>query len=166
VNHLRVAYFDNQDIQNWSLEHPYKSPFGEITLALPQPSPTPRHAAVSWSERGVQTREFPWVELDSSLQWRAFRRTTEFVRRKGGRPFVIVGPLNEHMLAASSRKRYGELKQETIARMQEAEIPCYAPPLLPSDLYGDASHPLAAGYARLAEQLHADESFQRWLGER
>jgi hypothetical protein len=34
------------------------------------------------------------------------------------------------------------------------------PPPLPSELYGDASHPLAAGYKQLAGQLANDPFFR------
>ena len=35
--------------------------------------------------------------------------------------------------------------------------------LLPSDEYADLSHPLSAGYERLAEEIVASESFGNWL---
>ena len=35
--------------------------------------------------------------------------------------------------------------------------------LLPSEQYADASHPLAAGYRSLAEQLVKDEAFAAFL---
>jgi hypothetical protein len=34
------------------------------------------------------------------------------------------------------------------------------PPALPGNLYSDASHPLAEGYAMLAKQLFENESFR------
>jgi hypothetical protein len=163
VNHLRVAYFDSQDLHTWSLEHPYNNPFHRITLRLPLPDSQPRHSPVPWSQRGVKRQDFPWVDLDSSLQWGAFRRTAELVRRRGGDLFVMVGPLNEHMLTDQSRARHGLLRNGVEAWLEQAGIPHYAPRLLPSSQYGDASHPLAAGYAQLARELLADEAFQRWL---
>jgi hypothetical protein len=111
-------------------------------------------------------QDFPWFDLDSSFQWGAFRRTAELIQRRGGRLFVIVGPLNAHMLNRPSRERHGLLKSQVEAWLEESGIPFCAPRLLPSELYADASHPLAPGYAQLAEEVYADEAFRRFLGER
>ena len=45
------------------------------------------------------------------------------------------------------------MKSEVVNWLEEAKAPYYAPAALASELYGDASHPLAAGYAELARQL-------------
>ena len=42
-------------------------------------------------------------------------------------------------------------------------IPHAVPAALASDLYADASHPLADGYRVLADRLYEDESFRRFL---
>ena len=39
--------------------------------------------------------------------------------------------------------------------LKERKIPYYAPEALPSEQYGDASHPLGSGYALLAKELVA-----------
>jgi hypothetical protein len=166
LNHVRIVYFAGQDLHSWSLEHPCDNPLNNITFAVPQPAAKPRHSAEDWRERGIKVQDFPWVDLESSLQWRAFRRTTDLIRRRGGRLFVLVGPLNQHMLEPASRSRGQALRSQVVTWLRDRGIPHLAPPVLPSPLYGDASHPLAPGYAQLAEAMLTDEAFQRWLSRR
>ena len=42
------------------------------------------------------------------------------------------------------------------------EVP---PAALPTDFYGDASHPLPEGYRTMAAQLLKDGAFTAWLGQ-
>ena len=73
---------------------------------------------------------------------------------------VLVGPFNEHLLTAGSRRRYQRVKSGIPAWLRQEGIPHAAPPALPSAEYGDASHPLAAGYRRLAGELVQDAHFR------
>jgi hypothetical protein len=57
------------------------------------------------------------------------------------------------MLEPESLRRYQKMKSEIVSWLEQANVLHHAPPALASDLYGDASHPLAAGYAELARQL-------------
>jgi hypothetical protein len=155
ANHLQQAYFDRTDIPTWTLERPYDNPWDAVRRGLPPPDDLLRHEPVPWTERGITKQNFPWVDPGSSLQWRFFRRAIEILQRRGNRVFVLVGPFNEHMLNETSRRRYREVKAAIEAGLSVMEIPYFAPPPLPSELYGDASHPLAAGYAALARQLSA-----------
>jgi len=162
--HLRVAYFQDADIPAWTVDHPYECPASAITFELPSPDepPSPKPVAESWTKKGVAKFGPPWVDLATSFQWRSFRRTVEILRRRGNRVFVVLGPFNEHMLKDESRETYQEMKREVEAWLQGQRIPHYIPPPLPSDLYADASHPLAEGYALLAKQLLNDEAFARF----
>jgi lysophospholipase L1-like esterase len=165
VNHLRVAYFDSQDIASWTLEHPYKNPISQMRLESLQPKSKPHSQPISWLERGIQTQDIPWIGLDTSLQWQAFRATVELLRQRGNNVFVIVGPFNEHMLTGASRNRYRTMVEHVESWLGEHAVPFYAAPQLPSHEYADASHPLSAGYARLAEEVYESAGFQRWLSD-
>jgi hypothetical protein len=57
------------------------------------------------------------------------------------------------MLAPSSRAEYREILVEVEDWLKERKLPYYLPPLLPSELYADLSHPLGQGYARVAQGL-------------
>jgi hypothetical protein len=163
VHHLRISFFDHLDLPTWSAEHPYANPLRRIRLGIPQPADKPHSDPISWLERGIQPQDFPWIDLDTSFQWRAFREMAELLRDRGNRLFVLVGPFNEHMLTGPSRQRYEAMKREVEAWLSAEKIPHYVPAPLPSDEYADASHPLAVGYARLASQMAATEAFQQWL---
>jgi hypothetical protein len=59
-----------------------------------------------------------------------------------------------------SLERYQAVKNTITDWLRAQQIPFAAPAPLPSNEYGDASHPLAVGYRRLAEELLADPSFR------
>ena len=163
ARHLSLAYFGGATIPVWSTEHPYRSPLRGITLELPTSS-APRHDnAEPWTARGIKTHAFDWVPTDDSLQWRFFRDTVLRLRSRGNRVFALVGPLNEHMIAPESRDAYDLVKAEAAAWLADERIPHAVPAALPTALYADASHPLAEGYRRLAQQLSADPGFESWL---
>jgi hypothetical protein len=93
------------------------------------------------------------VPLEHSTQWRFFQQCVRTLTRRGNRVFVVVGPLNEHMLDDASRAAHGQLRRGVAAWLEQQRIPFDAPALLPSELYADASHPLAAGYEQMAKRL-------------
>jgi hypothetical protein len=163
VNHLRVADFDSLDVHSWTLENPYKNPIERISLDPTRPKNEPHSQPIAWTLRGIQAQDIPWIDVDTSLQWQAFRATAEMLRDRGNRVFVIVGPINQHMLSDESRERYVAMTQQVESWLDANKIANYAATPLPSEEYADASHPLSAGYARLAEQVYDHAGFQQWL---
>lgn len=154
TKHLQAAYFEGDDIHTWSLDHPYENPLARITRRLPAPEEEPlRHEAIPWTERGIKPQPFEWVAPEESFQWKMFRRAVEILRGRGCTVRVLVGPFNEHMIAPEGRAGYDRLKAAVEAWLTAEGIPYDAPPPLPSELYGDASHPLTEGYERLAALL-------------
>ncbi|HOZ50115.1 MAG TPA: hypothetical protein PLO37_26280 [Candidatus Hydrogenedentes bacterium] len=163
VNHVTVAYFDNTDPATWTRENPYANPFSRVTLELPQPSIEPRHEDKPWYDSGITPVPFEWVPADESLQWRFFQAAVDTLTARGNRVFVLVGPFNEHLIAEESRPAYADIKEAIAAWLDEAGLPHAIADVLPSELYGDASHPLAAGYAELAERLWNTPAFREFL---
>jgi hypothetical protein len=159
TTHLQQAYYDRTSIPDWTLEHPYDNPLTPLTHSLPAPERSLRHLPQPWYKSGITPQDFPWVDPETSLQWQGFRRVVEILQRRGNQVFVLVGPFNEHMLTPKSRERYQIVKAAIDAWLKEKQVPHLSPEPLPSELYGDASHPLAAGYARLARQLVDDPFF-------
>jgi hypothetical protein len=153
ANHLQQAYFEKMDIPSWTLEHPDSNPLRLLTEGLPPAADHPQHEAIPWNERGIKPQDFAWVDLGTSLQWSSFVRTIEILKARDNAVFVLVGPFNEHMLTDKSRRSYGQLKADIAAQLRARGVAFLAPPPLPSELYGDASHPLAAGYVLLAKQV-------------
>ena len=179
VSHLQNAYFEQKSIPKWTLEEAsgdpprypnvYGNPFSRISLTVPRELPndpqrgprSPRHKP--WSADGTGTTRFEWVSLDKSLQWQAFQRVTETLRERGNDVLVVLGPFNEHIMAAENRPAYRRIHEAILAWLSANRIPYVAPEPLPSDLYADASHPLTQGYQRLANRLHGDSAFQIWM---
>lgn len=162
VSHLRTRYFSGQDLQTWSVTHPYDNPLAQFH-SPPAETEEQRHKPVPWTEQGIQPQDMPWIDLATSLQWSAWRETLETLRSRRNRVLVLIGPVNEHLLQDASRERYQALRHTVEQWLKEHDVPSIAPQALPSDEYGDASHPLAAGYARLAQTLIDDPVFQAWL---
>jgi len=163
IRHLRTLYFGSMTLQDWSLEHPYRNPLGQVRLALPLPEDAPKSRPVPWEERGMGKQDFPWVEAEESFQWLSFRKTVRLLLSRRNRVFVVIGPLNAHMLTDASLKRYHSLRRAMEMWFEENGIACWAVPTLPSEYYADASHPLKDGYARVAAELLDAEPFQHWM---
>ncbi|HEV3028752.1 MAG TPA: hypothetical protein VG457_14330 [Planctomycetota bacterium] len=153
TSHLQAAYFGSSNIPRWTLEHPYENPLQAVTGKLPPSGDELRHEPISWSARGITKQNMPWVDLPGSLQWASFRRAVDVLQKRGNTVMVVVGPFNEHLLTDASREKYAAMKRGIEDWLKERGIPWIAPTLLPSDYYGDASHPLSAGYALLAKEL-------------
>lgn len=161
--HLRIAYYGNQAVPVWTMESPYANPLAPLTGDVPADGDSPPSDPVPWEERDLRLQDFDWVGLDESLQWRFFRETVETLQRRGNEVFVILGPFNEHMLTPESQRTYRELRSGMVAWFDSRGLPYAAPEPLPSELYADASHPIAVGYERFAQQLLANQPFYSFL---
>ena len=166
ARHVQVVWFENLDIPTWSIEHPYTNPYSRIG-ALPEPLTEARHGNLPrpWFETGIDKQDMPWMALDGSLQWQAFQRIISLMQQRGNSVFVFVGPFNEHVLLPDSGVRYSALTAGVSQWLSDHQIPHHIHEPLPSALYGDASHPLAEGYAQMADALIADPAFEKWRGE-
>jgi hypothetical protein len=160
TNHLQVAYFDSRSVPSWTLDHPYENPARAVTLRGLSASEDSRHGPENWKEQGIAPQPFEWVDPAKSLQWRCFREAVDLLRRRGNRVFVLVGPFNEHMIAPEGREGYDRLKRAIAGWLAREAVPCLVPEALSSELYGDASHPFAAGYQELARQIWSHAFFR------
>ncbi len=161
ASHLRITRFDGVDFPSWTLENPYTVSIPE-RLAVAADS-APQRDPKPWTERGMVKQNFPWVTLDTSLQWQLFGEMLGVLNARGNHVFVLVGPFNEHLLEDESRAKYAQIKNDIEAWLSKEDVPFYIPEPLPSELYADASHPLSEGYAALADQLLEKPTFQRFL---
>jgi hypothetical protein len=103
------------------------------------------------------------VDLDASLQWRAFQRLVRELCARGNSVLVVVGPFNEHMVADENRAAYFKLRDGVTEWLKQNRIPNVIPDTLPGELYADASHPLTRGYQVLGKEILSDPQFQNWL---
>jgi hypothetical protein len=165
ADHMQIAYFDNSDLPTWTISHPNGNPAGAVTLKPPSPDEpsAPKPDLRRWTLKNIGQFDPPWVDLDDSFQWRYFLHTIKILTDRGNRVFVVIGPFNEHMLAKNARTNYAKMIAKAETRLGQHSIPHYAPAPPPSETYADASHPLGAGYARMAQDLLGDEAFIRFL---
>ena len=160
TNHLQQAYYERTDIPGWTLAHPYDNPLLPLTKSLPPSGNELRWLQQPWYKKSKGKLAYEWFDpRRSSLQWDAFGEVVEILQSRGNRVFVIVGPLNEHMLTKESMARYQKVKDMIASSLTAKRIPHLIADVLPSEQYGDASHPLPEGYARLAAMLWDDPSF-------
>jgi len=159
-SHLKINYFGSMDLPTWTLEHPYESPLKAVAFDLRTSADYDQNEHVPWTEKGIAKADFQWVGLATSLQWSFFKQTVELLKARRNTVFVLVGPFNEHMLKEDSHNVYRKMKSEIEAWLQQNNVPYYMPPVLPSEFYRDASHPLSEGYEMLAKQLFENQSFK------
>jgi len=182
IGHLQNAYFDQKSIPQWTLQddgndppkypNGWRNPLAQLKAGIPaEPAVDPQRGPASprhkpWNADGAEAGDFEWVELDASLQWQAFQRIVQMLHARGDDVLVIVGPFNEHMIAADQRATYHAMRSRIAAWLAKNGVAAVVPQTLPSDLYADASHPLTAGYARLAREIWEQPAFRNWLGAR
>jgi hypothetical protein len=161
TGHLRIAYLQGMDLPTWTMQNPCGNPLAALTTSLPEPKNAEADQGASWLDAGGQKRSMAWVDLDGSLQWLFFRTAVQQLQARGNHVFVLVGPFNEHMLTAENAAVLGTIKAGIDRWLTENHIPHLIAAPLPSALYADSSHPLAAGYELLAQQLAGDPGFQK-----
>jgi len=162
TSHLRCAYWENMGLHTWTLEHPVANPLTPLRAGLPAPLPAGEPVPPQRPDAEARKQNPAWVEPENSLQWRFFQRSILWLRERNCDVFVLVGPFNEHTLGEQSIARYAGINSEIEAWLQTHEVPHLIPPPLPAAYYVDASHPVAQGYALLANQLSQDASFRSW----
>lgn len=160
--HMQIAYFEGDALPPWTIKHPYANPLAAVTLELPSPSEPPRPvpSATSWTEKRLSRFSPDWVDLETSFQWKCFRQTIETLQRRRNRVFVLIGPFNETMLTDEGLRGYQKIRSEAEVWFTANRVAYYAPSVLPSEVYADGSHPLAEGYAVLAEKLFKSKTFR------
>ena len=179
VNHLQSAYYDDRSIPAWTLvddggdppryPNSYKFPLKQIALTVPSaPRDDPQRGTGSsrhqpWTSTIKSPTQFEWVDLETSLQWGAFRRLVETLRARGNKVLVVLGPFNEHIIAEASLPPYRKMTSDIQSWLKGSNVLTVAPLVLPSELYADASHPLTQGYELLARKLYEEPTFQKWL---
>ena len=165
ANHVRSIYFENLNLQDWTMMNPYKNPMGAITLEVPGPGEEAKSRPVSWEKRRIGKQDFPWVQPEESLQWRSFTRLIELLMSRDNKVFVLLGPFNPYLLTERSLAKYNAVKGQMEDWLRAKGAGYFSVPDLPSRHYADASHPLKEGYVQIAGALFQDESFQQWMGE-
>lgn len=168
AEHIRIAYFSSTkgpSLFKWAIENPYRNPRGAVTIRLPSGEPIPPETeAIPWSKSTKYGQFDPdWVELDKSLQWAAFRRTIDLLKSRGNNVFVLVGPYNEHMIKENGREKYRSVVAGYRKWLEENKVKHLVAETLPSDMYADSSHPLADGYAAVADQLLKNAEFRAFV---
>ena len=161
--HVQTAYYERMSVYDWTLRRPYRCPFAPLAEAPPGPTVEPHVEPTDWRSRGLAPADFDWVDAERSYQWAMFRRMLELLRSRENDVLVVVSPFNRHMLTEAGRAGHDRLLKGTISWFEANNISYITLTTLPSDEYADASHPLAAGYERLAKELRASAEYREWM---
>lgn len=149
------------DFLAWSLDHPYESPLKAISAALPPSEDSKYQVLVPWTRvENDLLRDF-WGDPDTHPEWLAFERLIGLLESRDNKILVVLGPMNEHMMASVMRASYLSLRAKLAKRLEARGVATFTPSLLPSDTYADICHPLAPGYELMAKELLQRES--AWL---
>ena len=178
VNHLQVAQLESRSLPEWTLAtdgkwppaypNTYANPLAILIAPIPgEQSSDPERGPDSerhkpWFERGMKAQTYQWVPLADSLQWAAFQRVVRRLRAWKCDLLVVLGPFNVHMVEEGDRERFVAISSAVQQWFFENGVGYVAPEALPTELYGDASHPLTGGYERLAQVLVHNDTFSAW----
>lgn len=160
TNHLKIVYFENMTVHDWSIENPYANPLGALTFEVPAATSDPKSRP-----RRVRKQDFPWAKLEESSQWRSFKEMVSILRSRGNDVFVLFVSFNPYILTEESLARYNVMRGEAEGWLTEEGIAYYLVSDLPPEMYADASHPLKEGYEKIALDLHKDGGFREWMRE-
>lgn len=145
MRHFRAAYCANRDVKQ------VIAAGDKFTHYDPAERRPLVNGKVTWEQNGIKKQDWPWVSVNSSRQYAAFRRVIALLKQRGNKVTVVLGTVNPHMQTPGSLERCHKLRAEVRADLEKSGVACIDLPELESGEYADASHPLAAGYRKLAE---------------
>ena len=79
--------------------------------------------------------------------------------KNGNEVVILLGSINPFMQTPECLERYRWIMAQAEEKLRMPEVKLVVLPELPSEEYGDSSHPLATGYERLANCLLEKELF-------
>lgn len=150
LHHVRVAGFNNDDIKNYVARNPDRNPFADLPFTI-NPSETARgNGRINWYDSGIPTQNWPWVQPADSRQFAAFTELADLLKERKNDVTVVLGTINPYMQDKETLERYHKVRAEAAKRLTNSGFKVIDLPELPSADYADASHPLPAGYTKLA----------------
>ena len=156
LHHCRTAFLDNEDFKTRLAKHPAENPFARCKFTFdPGEKKKNANSRVTWKQAGIPKQDWPFVGVDRSRQFRSFRAVIRELENRGNRVRVVLGTLNPHMQTPESLARYRKLRAEVEEDLKRSGTAFIDLPELESSEYADASHPLAAGYRKLADFMSA-----------
>ena len=164
--HWRITWMDGKPWEGRLLGGTGTVARATIGRTLAGPDEKAPVEPVTWRKGGGKTAGVPWSSLDQSRQAAAFLELIRLLQARGNSVFVLVGSYNTHMLTPDNIAVYEKVLAGMKERLNGIKVPLLSLPVLETDLYGDASHPLPAGYEWIADFLIRDQGFRDWMGVR
>lgn len=153
LNHIRITFFNNEDFNQWIVDHPYDNPFSKISFDIDPVAKNNINNTIDWEQKGITKQDWDWMPLAQSKQWQAFKRVIQVLKDRNNEILVMVGPINPYLLSEKSLGKYRGLQNDICDWLKQEKIDYLLVPDMPSKMYADASHPLAPGYDLIVKQL-------------
>lgn len=153
MNHIHAAYFDNMSLWRWTIDNPYENPLKIFSKGIQFEDNKPHSPPAPWTTKGIGEQDYAWVELDKSYQWSSFKKAINILKSRNNEVLVIVGPFNGYMMTKECLVHYQAVRSEIESWLKQNNVSYYTALKLPSELYADASHPVAEGYRLIAEEM-------------
>ena len=147
MRHFRAAYCANRDVKKVIAAG---DKFAHYDPAERRPLV---NGKATWEQNGIKKQNWPWVGIGNSRQYAALRHVIALLQERGNRVTAVLGTVNPHMQTPESLERYHKLRAEVKADLKNSGVKFIELPELASGEYADASHPLAAGYRKLARHM-------------
>jgi hypothetical protein len=165
TNHLRLCQFDNKSFGQWVIDNPDRNPFAQLSLRIDAASKQNASRVEDRQQQDLGVRDWRWVTLTESLQWKYFVKTVRLLQKRGNEVFVMLGSINPHMMTPESLRRYRTLQSELAGWLDQHNPDYFTVPDMPSSFYTDASHPTERGYGAIAEQMLDNNKFRHWISK-
>lgn len=164
LNHIRLAFFDNEDFREWMVENPYANPLKELgkKLEITEKEKT-ANSNDDWSKKGITPQNWDWIPPEKSRQWKALTEIINILQRNNNKVLVMLGPINPYILTPESLSKYRKLQNEMKDFLDKKNVASYIVPDMPSETYADASHPLEKGYQIIADKLYETDFVKKAL---
>ncbi|MCG2658935.1 MAG: hypothetical protein L6437_01645 [Kiritimatiellae bacterium] len=163
VHHIRLVYYENMDIKNWSLLHPAELPVPCTGIKLKSILTEDRKTDIQTDKRAARREDLSWVRLENSYQWAHFKKIIDILNSRNNAVFVLIGPFNPDVLTEEGLKGYMQIRQDVETWLDKQGLPYHIVSEMPPEYYADATHPLGQGYETIAEQLMGNSAFRDWL---
>ena len=159
LNHIRGVWYENKPLPAWMTDNPDRlNPFSAIGSVVSAAEVERLTRNVAWNSGMTVDTAFNWVMPYQSRQWEAFKSVCELLAERGNEVTVIAGVFNTYMLTNENAKVYERLLSIVEDELDELGIKyILLDDVVGEDEFGDASHPLVAGYEAMAETIIDEE---------
>jgi len=160
IDHIRLTRFAEKSFYLWTIDNP-----GERIINYFSHIENEFKAPNGIDPDKMQEQNIEWVSTEKSLQWRFMIETLLSLKKNGNKVAALITPFNTYMMTESSRKQYYSILAEMERVLRENGITPVIPSTPEKKYFADSSHPTAAGYKLIAENIMKNREFVEFIKE-